>query len=109
MIAKEEFINSSEPATKGDLENLREDLQGDMVQMEERINTRIDSLETRMDAKFEQIDARFERIEKTLTAILKVLDDMSNRLAAIERNTRDLPERVTVLEDDVLKLKAAAH
>lgn len=98
MIAKEEFIHSSQPATRGDLENLREDLQADMAQMEERIN-----------AKFDQVDERFERIEKTLATILKVLDDMSNRLTVIERNTRDLPERVTVLEDDVLKLKANAR
>lgn len=81
MIAKEEFIHSNQPATKGDLEQLREDLQVDMTQMEERIDTKLD-------------------------AILRVVEDTNAKVSNRGRELDGLPERVTVLEDDVLKLKA---
>lgn len=84
MIAKQEFINSSEPATKGDLEELREDLQADMVQME-------------------------GRLDQKLEAILKVVEDTNTNVSHLSRQLEGLPERVTTLEDDVLKLKAKVH
>ncbi len=92
MIAKQEFINSSEPATKGDLEQLREDLQADMVNA---LETAIGNSESRVDKKLE--------------AILKVVEDTNTTVSHLSRQLEGLPERVIVLEDDVLKLKAKVH
>ncbi len=54
MVAKKKHINSPEPATKGDLEDLREDLQADIFKVTDRIDTRMEGMEQSIDTKMEQ-------------------------------------------------------
>lgn len=96
MNAKKEFIGSKEPATKGDLENLREDLQVDMLGIKNDI---LDTLR----AEMHEMEMR---LMKKIELILAVTQDTNKRLAELEKKLADMPERVAALEDDVLRLKA---
>jgi outer membrane murein-binding lipoprotein Lpp len=98
MNAKEEFINSKEPATKGDLEQLREDLQADMVNMEGRIISR-------MDERFESVEQNFKHMNQKFEALLAVVEDTNVKVSRLAQDMEGLPERVTALEDDNLKIK----
>lgn len=103
MVIKQENIDSQEPATKGDLEQLREDLQADMTRMEGRINDR-----------FSAIDARFSAIEERITSesanLSKRFDDWGRTLfekidIAVENRQIELgaakAEHVLSLDDKV--------
>ena len=63
MRLNQGHIGSNEPATKGDIEQLREDLHADMARMEERFENRFGRIENR----FAQIERRFDRIEERIT------------------------------------------
>jgi len=85
MNAKKEWIGSKEVATKGDLEDLREELQVDIV-------TAIRESE--------------DRLNKKLELVLEIAQDTNIRVAELQKSFQDIPEKVATLEDDVLRLKA---
>lgn len=82
MKVRKEWIGSSEPATKGNLAELQEDIHIDLTQMEERLRRDLMSKETGKE--------------------------MFNLLKSIDKRLRawaDIPERLTKVENDVFKLK----
>lgn len=106
MTIREKNIGSKEPATKGDLEQLREDLQADMTRMEGRITDRFSAI----DMGFSALEERITRESENLS---KMFDDWGRTLfekidIAVENRQIELgaakAEHVLNLDDKVREL-----
>lgn len=86
MIAKQEHINSSEPATKGDLEQLREDLQADIVNTAERVK------EETLNEMKHYFDAAVEVLRDDFKGATK------DKIVTLEDKQEDHEQRITILE-----------
>jgi hypothetical protein len=125
MVIRKKNIGSAKPATKGDLEELREDLQADMANMEDRIDKKLAAMETRFDEKLIAMETRFDekliametRFDEKLIAMEtrfnKKLDDWGQILfekieGAIENRMFELGgakiAEVSLLDDKVKNL-----
>lgn len=111
MTIREKNIHSKDPATKGDLEDLREDLQGDIARMEERLMT--NSAVTASRIKKEN-RAYLSQAEKRITESISMKLDKWGRVlfekidALIESRQIDLgaakAEHVESLADKVQEI-----
>ena len=73
----------SEPATKADLQDLKDGITAEIKELTKSINKRFDN----MDERFNNQGKRFDKIETKLDTMDNRLDTMENRLTDhIERN-----------------------
>ena len=96
-------LDNSDPATKGDL-----------LELESRMDTRIDSLESRIDARIEaRIDAsevrileRMEAMEtRLLTAFHQWAVPINGRLRKLEAGDGLLNERLAMIEERIFTIE----
>lgn len=100
MKVRKEWIGSNKTATQGNLAELQEDIHIDLAHMEKKFT----GMEERMEKKFTTMEERLRRDlmdKETGKDILDIVKSLDKRLATL----KDIPERVTTLENDVFKLK----
>lgn len=90
MTIRSEDIGSKEPATKGDLEQLREDLQVDMANLESRFGEKLDAwgktLFDKLDSLIENraVDAGAAKNEH-VSLLNNEVTSLAQRVSALER------------------------
>ena len=67
-----------QPATRGDVENLRDEMNSRFAQVDERF-AKVDERFAKVDARFDQMDARFHQMDKRF-------DQMDERFEEVRRH-----------------------
>ncbi len=88
MKVHKDWIGSKKAATKGDLADLQEDIHVDLQ-----------GFATKEDVQGVKEDV--QKVKKTMETVLAIVKDIDRH----NKENRDIPGRVRVLESDVLKLK----
>jgi hypothetical protein len=100
MNVRYEDIGSQEPATKGDIEQLREDLQADMTLVAEELRGEMRQFENRLAKRIEQAEQRYAaKLDEWGRLLFRKID------AVVENRFIDLgaakTEQVLLLDDKV--------
>ena len=96
-------MDNDAPATKLDIEGLREQLRGEMHGMETRIMGEIAASETRTADRLTEFTRDIET--KLLSAFHAYGRGISNRMHDFEINKRTVEDRLAILEDRVLNIE----
>ena len=94
-----------QPATRGDVENLRDEMNPRFAKVDERfakIDARFDQMDKRfdqMDARFSQMDARFDELRRHFDVTAESFrSDFRNLLDFVQANDGGLSSRIESIE-----------
>ena len=66
-----------------------------LVQLDAKVDRRIDGLDGRFEARFEAIDRRFEAIERRFEAVDRRFEDVDRRFGSIEAQIAALDRKMS--------------
>lgn len=90
-------LDNTDPATKGDLNDLRVEFKSDMNELEFRVLDRMETIETRLLTAFQQwavpVNARLRKLEAGDGMLDERLAMIEERLMTVERRLGAPPQR----------------
>ena len=105
-----------EPVTINDLGKMICNLENNLIErmnrlnsgLEDRLSNRINKLEQRMDKKFDEIDSRFDNIDERFKDMDKRFDQVDHRLAGLSGQISEVSLDYTPIKEHKL-LKTRVH
>ena len=99
-------MNNNDPATKDDLQSLRDFIRQENRRLDNSINEKIDGVNGRIDSvneRIDRVDEKIDSVKKDVTNLENKVDNLENKVDNLENKVDNLENKVDNLTDAVIE------